>query len=388
MLQSRLWTPRFILRHGPPTVSVDNMRRLRSKMSIITYSVDAPRDSPEEMAHVRALHTIVLAIHSAAPDPRRGARPLEAIEQARSMSHHLVQLHAQSPQWPPDIPPGQPSLNVAWLKGVLANGLPAVLTAKISLDNTEDDWYAETSAGRETGRVVSHLGFIPIPSMISDVARFSIHVHLPATRAANNQLYPPKMDETSQRTRALWHARGHVFNLGYLSPRRNWGPYLAVLPNDASSDSSAEDNDPDWQPHGGWRADVPPEEKLLPDWSWLGVARVVAECTLRAHKSMDDIAKLEAWDNLREGAWFPPARGDAETQLDEPAGEDNIAGHDWAGVEGVWRYVVLCPKRLRKFELIPHSRRLVCWLGYADLIGAFSTCHPVLVLIAHISCRT
>ncbi len=241
----------------------------------------------------------------------------------------------QTPLWPPDIPPNLPSSNVAWLKSVLTNGLPAVLTAKISLDNTEDDWYAETPAGCETGRVVSHLGFIPIPSVGSNTPAFSVHVR-PSRIVGYDSLGPPKMNERSQRDRALWHARRHAFDLEYLSPRRNWGPYLAVT-HSASPDSSEEDDDPDWRPPGSREAELP-EEKLLPDWSWLGAARVVAECTLRAHMPMDDIAKLEAWDNCREGAWLSPHQGDADVEV-HGSGDGDVAGHDWAGVEGVWRYV-------------------------------------------------
>lgn len=312
---------------------------------VTIYSIDPPRGTPEETALVRALRTIVLAIQTAAPDPRRGTVPPEAMEHARSTSRNLVQLHAQTPRWPPDIPPGFPSSNVAWLKNILPNGLPAVSTAMISLDNTEDDWYAETLAGLATGHVVSYLGFIPIPSidLDPDPASFSFHVHpLPSGRTNKHPPGPPKMDERSQRDRALWHARRHAFNLEYLSPWRNWGPYLAVLPDGVSPQSSEEDDGPDRR-RGGRRSqttDVPSAEELLPDWSWLGAARVVAECTLRAHESLDNITRLEAWDNLREGAWLRPAPGDPSEEAEGSEEEDGDVEHDWAGVEGVWRYDV------------------------------------------------
>lgn len=316
------------------------MRVLRSMRPASVYSVDTPRGTPEEQAHIRALRTIVLAIHTAAPDPRRGPSSHGAVEQAHLPARNLVQLHMRTPQWPPDIPPSLASSNVAWLKRILSNGLPAVLTAKISLDNTEDNWYAETTAGRETGHVVSHLGFIPIPSVGSDEPSFSIHVH-PNKLAGYDPLGPPNMDERAQRDRALWHARRHAFNLDNLSPWRSWGPFLPLRPEGASSDSSGEDDDPDWQPAGARAAEVPPEDKLSPDWAWLGAARVVAESTLRAHKPMDDVGRLEAWDNLREGAWLPPRQGDAEAEVHESE-EGDVAGHDWAGVEGMWRYVIKC----------------------------------------------
>ncbi|EIW53100.1 uncharacterized protein TRAVEDRAFT_53514 [Trametes versicolor FP-101664 SS1] len=321
---------------------------------VIIYSIDPPRGTPEETALVRALRTIVLAIHTAAPDPRRGTVPPEATEHALSTSRNLVQLNAQTPRWPPDIPPGFPSLNVAWLKDILANGLPAVSTAMISLDNTEDDWYAETLAGLATGHVVSHLGFIPIPStdLDSDPASFSFHVHpLPSGRANKHPPSAPKMDERSQRDRALWHARRHAFNLECLSPWRNWGPYLAVLSEGGSSQPSEEDEDPGRRRAGrrSQTADVPRAEALLPDWSWLGAARMVAECTLRAHESPDNITRLEVWDNLREGAWLRPAPGDPSEEAEGSEEEDGDVEYDWAGVEGVWR-------------------RLVCWLDYGDLI--------------------
>lgn len=309
----------------------------------VYYSVDALRDTPEEQAHIRALRTIVLAIHTIAPDPRRGVRTPSADEQAYLPSRNLVQLHMQTPQWPPDIPSSLPSSNVAWLKGILANGLPAALTAKISLDNTEDDWYSETPAGRETGHVVSHVGFIPIPSIGSAEPSFSFHVHPISLAGYNIVPSSPNMEEHAQRERALWHARRHAFDLRNLSPLRSWGPYLAVFPDGASSEPSWEDDDPDWQEatSTGSEEEVPPEDKLFPDWAWLGAARVVAESTLRAHKSTDDVGRLEAWDNLREGAWLPPRQDDAEVEVYR-SNEGGVAGHDWAGVEGLWRYVILC----------------------------------------------
>ncbi len=90
MVQNRHWASRFLARHVPSTVNVENTRQLRSMRPVIIYSVDGPRDTLEERAHVRALRTLDLAIRTAAPDPRRGVRTPGVIEQAHLSSRNLV----------------------------------------------------------------------------------------------------------------------------------------------------------------------------------------------------------------------------------------------------------------------------------------------------------
>lgn len=277
--------------------------------------------------------------------------------------------------WPPSVPPPQPSLNIAWLRNTLSNGVRASPTGRVALDDIEvdEDWH-ETEEGLATGQIISHLGFLPTPTVKSDVepvaettmgtpAGGSLN---PADRSSDICLATEDMTVEMQRKRAHWHARKRVFNFDYLSRRRCWGPYLpvytkearpypAVDPTQPVEDSDSDD--PEWLPgtDAPGAARVPPARLLRPDWSWLAAARIVAECTLlRAHRKLG-LEILGAWDNVREGTWVSTSSvdGNSAESLDsntrarrstpsaantEPSYK-TLHGHDWAGVEGVWRYV-------------------------------------------------
>lgn len=266
-----------------------------------------------------------------------------------------MQLHAQTAEWPPDVPHERPSLNVLWLRDCLATGLPATLTAQISLDNVGDDWHA-TPLGLATYQVVSHLGFLPIPPGSPDSDPFSFRRPIspeagPRGRGVDRSSYYPDMDEDAQRERAHWSARKLAFNMDYLSRDRNWGPFLAIDPDradtpdsDSASAGSSDSDDPDWVPGGNPSLVAHAlgiADKLLPDWSWLGAARVVAENTLRATQAVESVERVTAWDNLREGAWVPSSMFPLESDVGNSEGSDGTEetlGHDWAGAEGVWRY--------------------------------------------------
>ena len=68
------------------------------------------------------------------------------------------------------------------------------------------------------------------------------------------------------------------------------------------------------------------------------------------YQAWKDVARLEDWDNLREGAWVPEPpkpstddefEGPAQIQEpEEPAEEWRKHERDWAGAEGIWRLVL------------------------------------------------
>lgn len=239
--------------------------------------------------------------------------------------------------WPPDVTPRRPSLNVSWLRDVLSMGLPASITTRFTLESPESsdyehDWHG-TPEGLAVGQILSHLGLLVIPTVESDVDSAS---ELPAALASipdrlyqegNLELALADMSEDAQRKRAHWHARKRAFDMDYLSRERNWGPYLPVQ---ASSPQETES---------------PPADELRPDWSWLVAARVVAESTLRAERRGYGLELMAAWNNIREGAWVPPSDGrNREKSSDNQAPgvegtHSDVAGYDWAGAEGTWRYV-------------------------------------------------
>ena len=136
--------------------------------------------------------------------------------------------------------------------------------------------------------------------------------------------------------------------------------------DDASALTSSATPEPGQSPSMGPGTLLTPEQPH-PDWAWLAAARIVAECKLRQHVDAEDIAKLEDWNNLREGAWVPepprPGLGDPsgalvevqEPEPEEPREEWRKHERDWAGAEGIWRLVfdvlVFSP-------LISNSRRV------------------------------
>ncbi|CDO69778.1 hypothetical protein BN946_scf184766.g23 [Trametes cinnabarina] len=78
---------------------------------------------------------------------------------------------------------------------------------------------------------------------------------------------------------ACLHRLTRAFDTDYVSPRRHWGPFLRVdAPSPQEDDAEPDDSD------GEWAMDVPPARELLPDWSWLGAARIVAgSCPIKRY---------------------------------------------------------------------------------------------------------
>ncbi|KAI8972261.1 hypothetical protein BD414DRAFT_500725 [Trametes punicea] len=360
--QDRVRSRRFVVHHAKPIRILD--RRGKPHFKDI-YTLDELPNG-DQIAQMRALRALSSVISTAAPAGHHAefSRTTVARTDRSGTSRlvDLVQLHHQTPVWPPEVPQTPPSLNIPWLQETLANGYPSTLTAKLSLKSADSGWDA-SQEGLAMGALISHLGFLPMPSTGPGKLE-----HLRRARRSS--------DSAGLWNRALWLARERVFDINYLSPRRSWGPYLPVRLHAAlaegelgetSAGDSDDDSDPDYVPDGDPARDihVPPAGQLFPDWSWLAAARIVASRVLRAHYSLEIIRKLETWENLREGTWSilekpSDAANDACTSRNQ-ANEVNhlgreaeqtasvVAERDWAGVEGVWR-------------------RLVCWLDYHDLL--------------------
>ncbi|RPD53811.1 hypothetical protein L226DRAFT_516813 [Lentinus tigrinus ALCF2SS1-7] len=394
----RVWARRYIDGHTRPLQVTKKPRSLRSTLSNKSIQVpgtlDQLLDEHASVVHIenlRALTAINNVICTAALCT--SFTPRLAV---RTDSHDLpplTELHAHTPPFPPHPPPENLSFNVEWLRHTLSDGLPYSITGLLS-NNRQDLSWRHLPEAQEVGRLTSCLGFIPVPVIESqDAAQPS------PTRRTTRQSKPHHsestmlldMSESAQRQRARDCARPLAFWMRYLSRRRNWGPYLpwppktpkpeiAAVVDEPSEDDDDEDMDSDGDyvpPAGGGDTSsssatpepqpggssvphdtVPSPENLYPDWTWLAAARVVAECKLRAHVDAADIARLEAWDNLRAGAWIPPpdAGRDGSADILVEAGPSDDEGEewkkhqrDWAGAEGTWR-------------------RLVCWLDYDDLI--------------------
>lgn len=377
-LQDRVWVNRFLAHHAQPM----RIQHIRSSQPALCYTHPPAPTSDSE--HLRALKTVISVMYTARLDP--DLRPMDTPPRAQALDvmdscfeTDMMQTFYAQPRglWPPSVPPPQPSLNIAWLRNTLSNGFPATPTTRAVLDDIEDDedWH-ETEEGLAMGQIISHLGFLPLPTVESDVlpvAETAIGAPAggrlnPADRSADVRLATVDMTVEMQRKRAHWYARQRVFNFDYLSRKRRWGPYLPVHPKKARPHSAADptqpasakdsdSDDPEWLPgtDAPGAARVPPASLLRPDWSWLAAARIVAESTLRrAHRKLG-LEILGAWDNVREGTWVPTSGVDGKSaesldsntrasQSTPPAANTEssyktLHGHDWAGVEGVWRYV-------------------------------------------------
>ncbi|KAI8968635.1 hypothetical protein BD414DRAFT_504186 [Trametes punicea] len=343
--QDRVRSRRFVVHHAKPIRILD--RRGKPHFKDI-YTLDELPNG-DQIAQMRALRALSSVISTAAPAGHHAefSRTTVARTDRSGTSRlvDLVQLHHQTP---------------------------------LSLKSADSGWDA-SQEGLAMGALISHLGFLPMPSTgpgeigapVSHSTRFRRRA-----RRSSDSAGLVDMSEQAQWNRALWLARERVFDINYLSPRRSWGPYLPVRLHAAlaegelgetSAGDSDDDSDPDYVPDGDPARDihVPPAGQLFPDWSWLAAARIVASRVLRAHYSLEIIRKLETWENLREGTWSilekpSDAANDACTSRNQ-ANEVNhlgreaeqtasvVAERDWAGVEGVWR-------------------RLVCWLDYHDLL--------------------
>lgn len=408
----RIWASRYIHRHARP-LQVPKKPNLRSTRSTL-LPVDQLSDEHTTSAHsenLRALKALVDTICTAAPCP-----PVPRRVDTRRDSQDLpplTELHAHTPPFPPPLPE-HPSFNIEWLRRTLFNGLPYAMTGLLSNEFSEISWRHLLEA-QQLGRLTSYLGFIPVP-VIETQSPPSSPAHSRRNRGKSATQEPAEtidMSESAQRQRARNCARPLAFQMRYLSRRRNWGPYLPwppktpkpaavpsvdehtgedddedmdsdedyVPPDDGDTSASATPEPPDGPalPPGA----VPPPEHLYPDWTWLAAARVVAECKLRAHVDAAEVARLEAWDNLRAGPWVPaPDAGrdgsmEAEARdVEEPSsGEDEEwkkHQRDWAGAEGTWRCVI------KSFCLMSDVHRCTGdWCaGWITTISSVSICHP------------
>ena len=388
------------------------------------YPLSRLHENEDPEKHVRVLKALLSVVRTAFPSPPHQIQRLATEGRVgRDARLGLTRAYAQTPVYPPPLPSPTPSLNIAWLQDVLAHGLPFSLIRLISYDTLAMEWHY-LPEGQSLCQLTAHLGFIPIPlveSEVDDAGKSNLK--------SSRQLRPRKstsrrkglkteemldMSEDAQRERAREQARPHAFDMGYLSRRRHWGPYLAVRrrrpvasepsgdegaasldggeaetdtesdtdyvpPDDASASSATPEPAPDPAPPVA--RSLPSPADLRPDWTWLAAARIVAECKLRQHVDAEDITKLENWNNLREGAWVPEPRkpelgsGSADeeeplqvdaSKADEAVEEWKKYERDWAGAEGVWRSVDSLSHQLAYLSL--RRRRLVCWLDYDDLI--------------------
>ncbi len=352
---------------------------------------DVHGSDPED--HLRLVNALLSVIWTASPSAHH-----QLVSQPGEHSG-LTHAHTHTTFYPPDVQNQTPSLNIAWLRDALSHGLPFSLTQHLFFGNVAKYGYT-TAQNQPSFQLAACLGFHPVPAVEAEATSTSdsspsspSRKKRPATNSSEDQTAGLQdMSESAQRLRARGRARPRTFSMHYLSRRRNWGPYLAVLPRapnerdcslgiptlEASPDDFVSDSDSDAdadyippddatvsassatpepgpQPPSTGPGTLPTAEQLHPDWAWLTAARIVAECKLRQHVDPENIAKLEDWDNLRQGAWVPEAprpRGADDSTTSETLAqvhpEESVSEEkewkkhewDWAGAEGIWRSVL------------------------------------------------
>lgn len=215
-------------------------------------------------------------------------------------------------------------------------------------------------------------GWLPRPQ-IASVA------DVEALAAAGAQAIERWSDERDERVDVRSNARRRVYNMRYPRAVRGWGPFLPyceespyVFDDIGEQDEGVEEMDSDDGEQGSGHGEEDgivdvverasaafkiPSHLLTPDWAFLASARIVIDANMRENgwEGLDGISELDA---VRIGRW-PAERKVQESGNECMVGEgekakmprrnmgrkptaSGIEGWDWAGVEGIWRQVVLC----------------------------------------------
>ncbi|KAI9056274.1 hypothetical protein FKP32DRAFT_1586153 [Trametes sanguinea] len=340
----RVWTRRFIKQRLQR--SCHPFRRFPA----MRYHLGVPG---LDTGHIKSWQTLSSIISTSL---RATSQPIcSRVALVRSDQPSLVQLHRETTTWPTAVQSTPPSNNITWLRGLLVKGLPSALIDDLILQRVA--WFAGQRCYpfeivMSQSAVVTLLGSLPPSDPEEDQDP-------PADPPSPTPQHEPGdlliLPQRLQCDRALSIARGRVFDMRYVSPRRNWGPYLRVppeTPEDEEEEVDSNDSDDDVE------MDAPSADQLSPDWEWLCSARIIAESLLRDYHCAKDVRKLEDWDNLREGTSLLPEddseSSNATIEAGSPAGmvdrrAERSSEHDWAGAEGVWR-------------------RMICWVPYDELV--------------------
>jgi len=191
-------------------------------------------------------------------------------------------------------------------------------------------------------------------------------------------------DERDERVDVRNNTRRRVYNMRYSRAVRGWGPFLPycdespyVVDEQDERVQEMDSDDGEWycgehgSGHGegdevvGSEGDVVerasaafriPSHLLTPDWAFLVSVRIVIDANMREN-GWEGLDGISEWDAVRIGRW-PAQRNVQEYGGECMVGEgekvrmstrnmgrkptaSSIEGWDWAGVEGIWRQVVL-----------------------------------------------
>ncbi|PCH34618.1 hypothetical protein WOLCODRAFT_124744 [Wolfiporia cocos MD-104 SS10] len=411
----RVWTKHYIARHTQP-LHVQKVYGLRSRAAAVSQIDLSPTFDSDSI--LRALRTILSVMQTTLPPNQTSQGVLYLSDNTSSRSgnsafpenYSLSKIFHSTTEYPIINPDPTPSLNIPWLESTLQRGLPAALIARLSGDHVETEW-EQTLEAQALGEIICCTGFLPVRELREErIGRLASSAASNNTGKSNPNITSLDMSVDAQKARARHRAREHVYDMQYLHRRRCWGPFLLVPKSSASAGprstsvanagdvpsrnwpssdvnepySSESDSDfvpPDdasqtsWStnterddaaeqrrhlplPGGTKKRELPTNEQLIPDWTWLASARIISEANLRDWDSsrVDEFVKGQVWragfwsqteierDRLSDGV-LPPAAASATGN----SSATQTVYHDWAGVGGIWR-------------------RCVSWLGYEDLV--------------------
>ncbi|PSR84472.1 hypothetical protein PHLCEN_2v5430 [Hermanssonia centrifuga] len=347
--RSRIWTASHIGSCIQALSKETSAYRLRSKQISIPASLPA---SPECDSFKRNLQSLLAVIDTSLPITHN--LNISANEDDPSTSNQinppfppLIDTDRASPPVPAASGQEYSSKNIAWLQSVISKGLPREFYPRFD-NNVGDPYWIEPIDGLLVHKLMAHIGFDSIsvngPTSVSP-KRLRTRSNRCELVSEDGDWFEMSSEERFKRARFL--ARMKVFNVGYLSRRRTWGPFLPALdgtytddddesdPDDAdfipeseNTSNSGDEEEQDNLAHGP----IPPPEDLYADWIHLAAIRMDVQACLQEHHQWEDIREsLTSLDGLRPGRWFPSRKHDNE----QTSGSTyNI---DWAGVEGVWR---------------------------------------------------
>jgi hypothetical protein len=269
-----------------------------------------------------------------------------------------------------------PSRNVAWVRALFTPRLARAWSAKLAY--AHDPAWEATREGQAMYKLVCATGWIPRLQCVSlaDVEAMATLGGREVERWSGDRI---------RRIDGRNHARRRVYNMMYPKSSRGWGPFLPYSeePPTMVDEEDMDSNDGEWciggegDEHGGEPREQDavvasernattressafriPSHLLVPDWAFLASVRIVVEANMRENgwEGLNGVSELDAlrigrWPAEREGQELDGKRiGDEGEKVTMPSRSmgrkptaETVEGWDWAGVEGIWRQVVLSP---------------------------------------------
>lgn len=258
-----------------------------------TQSEDESEPQDEDR-NLRVLQAILSLVDTAAPLAASLGEDHEGIQDHSTGwdAMSFERAHRLSPKAPasPDLSEF-PSSNTAEYHSALAHNLPTSLLRRLNSQQIDSEWDVTPVAEALYRLVAYHALLSDTEDTYWDPLKFS-----------------PVMPTLTLHKRA--------YNLGYLTRHRMYGPFIPLVPSSGDDDSDPED-----------------PSQFKADWAQLAAAALLMRMILGTQDWITDY-RLGA-DALRPGAWLP------HTGSPAALGNGGMKEEcDWAGVGGMWRYVL------------------------------------------------